>query len=190
MINIILCGCGALGSNIAMGIARERHSIALYDDDKIEDINVLTGTTIYSSEHVGQYKSRILARLLARKFRMAVFPSITTVQKSLAILRPEADLVIDCFDNILARAWTILSDIPTIHISIGEQGLGAIEWDDVFKLPTEGYERGENPVCTNELGRDLILFTSTVASIIINQYLSNCEKKSVYVEPGSLEIFG
>ncbi len=190
MTNIILCGCGALGSNIAMGIARERHNMALYDDDKIEDINVVTGTTIYSSEHVGQYKSRILARILARKFRMAVFPSITTVKKPLSILRPEADLVIDCFDNIEARGWTILSDVPVVHVSIGEQGLGAIEWEDVFKLPIKGYQRDENPVCTNELGRDLILFTSTVASIIINKYLSNGEKKSVYVKPSNLEIFG
>ncbi len=191
MTNIILCGCGALGSNIAMAIARERDNIALYDDDKIESINVTTGTTVYSSEHIGQHKSRILARLLARKFGTAVFPSVTTVKKSIEILRPEAELIIDCFDNVEARVMTMPSHmkIPTIHVSIGEQGLGAIEWDDIYQLPQTDYARGENPVCTNELGRDLILFTSTVASIIINKYLSTKTKQSVYVMPNTLEIF-
>ena len=197
MTNIILCGCGALGSNIAMGIVRDGDTITLYDDDKVDEVNVRTGTTIYSMIHVGKLKVDSLARTLVRKYDLyASYPINKTVNSLIQIRRtstsPLPDLIIDCFDNREARSYTIgyKFGVPVVHVSVGEQGLGAIEWDDVYELPESGYERGENPVCTNELGRDLILFTSTVASIIINQYLSNGEKKSVYVKPGSLEIFG
>ncbi len=193
MTNIILCGCGALGSNIAIQIARNRGTLTLYDDDKIDVVNVVTGTTIFSREHIGKLKAQALSVILTRKYNIHVYPITKAVSKSV-IVSPfltelPADLIIDCFDNVEARSYTIKPDIPTVHVSIGEQGLGAIEWDDIYELPKSGYERGENPVCTNELGRDLILFTSTVASIIINKYLSTGAKESAYVMLDSLEIF-
>lgn len=191
--NIILCGCGALGSHIAMDIADPNRAMTLYDDDRIEVINVSTGTTIYSDEHIGQMKARALSAILVRKYRSGIIhPIIKTVSKPptpLVLSKSPVDLIIDCFDNIEARAHTVVAGVPTVHISIGEHGIGAIEWDDVFQLPSEGYPRGENPVCTNQLGRNLILFTSTIASIIINKYLSTGKRESAYVDVNSLEVY-
>lgn len=188
MSNIVLCGCGALGSYIAMQIAREGDFFMLYDDDKVERVNVRTGTSAFSWEHVRQYKARALGSMLMRKYGATANPITRTVDYPVAY-PAECNLLIDCFDNIEARAMTTIAGIPALHVSIGEQGLGAIEWDGVFQLPSQGYERGENPVCTNELGRNLILFTSTVASIIINKYLSTGVKESAYVSVDKLEIF-
>ncbi len=187
MTEIVLFGCGALGSNIINGIVRPNDKITLHDDDKVDVVNVATGTTIYSSEHIGRNKASALATILSRRYGVQCIPKTRTLNFPIAI--KDSALVIDCFDNIKSRAWTMVTGQPTIHVSIGEQHLGAIEWDDIYQLPESGYKRGENPVCTNELGRDLILFTSTVASIIINKYLSSGVKESAYVMLDSLEIF-
>lgn len=189
MTNIILCGCGALGSHIAMGIGRHGDRFTLYDDDKIEHVNVQTGTSAFSFENIGRWKSRTLAAMLVRKYGVDAENSTRTVANPMAFSPDNCDILIDCFDNIEARAFTTVAGVPTVHVSIGEHGLGAIEWDDVFQLPSQGYARGENPVCTNQLGRNLILFTSAVASVIINKYLSTGKKESAYVDVKSLEVY-
>ncbi len=191
MKNIILCGCGALGSYIAMGIAREGQYFYLFDDDTVSSENT-NGLSAYTPESIGRRKIDALAVMLRRRYNVNASGRKKTVTNSSQLpdrIDANIAIAIDCFDNIEARSYTVGLSTPTVHVSIGEQGLGAIEWDDVFKLPESGYPRGENPVCTNELGRDLILFTSTVASIIINKYLSIGVKESAYVMPNSLEIF-
>lgn len=191
MTNIILCGCGALGSYIAMGIAREGQYFYLFDDDVVALENT-NGLSAYTPDSIGRKKIDALAVMLRRRYNVNASGRSKTVtnRNQLPDQKGVDCIAIDCFDNIEAREYTVGLDVPTLHISIGEQGLGAIEWDDIYKLPKSGYERGENPVCTNELGHDLILFTSTVASIIINKYLSTKTKQSMYVMPDSLEIFG
>ncbi len=191
MSNIILCGCGALGSHIAMGIGHSDHEFLLLDDDTVASENIFTSA--YSSESVGRLKAQALAQMLYRKYSVNTLlyrKAITNKKQVVNHIGPQPLLVIDAFDNIEARSYTIgLTAKATVHISIGEHGIGAIEWDDVFQLPTDGYARGENPVCTNELGRNLILFTSTVASVIINKYLSTGVKESAYVDVNKLEIY-
>ncbi len=190
MTHIILCGCGALGSNIAMGIAREGQYFYLFDDDVVALENT-NGLSAFTPDSIGRKKIDALAVMLRRRYNVnASGRSKTVTNRNQLPDQVGVDCIaIDCFDNVEARGYTVGLDVPTVHVSIGEQGLGAIEWDDIYELPKSGYERDENPVCTNELGRDLILFTSTVASIIINKYLSTGVKESVYVMPDSLEIF-
>lgn len=191
MSNIILCGCGALGSHIAMGIGREENFITFYDDDKVAQENVNNGTSVYPSSAIGKQKMVALAVMLNRKYntKAAGVGKTITSSNQLSHKIEVCDLAIDCFDNVEARACTVGLECPTVHISIGEHGIGAIEWDDVFQLPDDGYARGENPVCTNELGRNLILFTSAVASVIINKYLSTGVKESAYVNVENLEVY-
>lgn len=201
MTNILICGCGALGSNIAMNILAPEHNYTLIDDERVEQENLQT--TVYNSSELRVLKvdalaSQMIFKMGAHLFTTS-FPVIPLrktlqdhkrIQRKLSTLRWSDNLIIDTFDNIEARSYTTkFPDIPTVHVSIGEHGIGAIEWNNVFNLPTEGYPRGENPICTNELGRNLILFTSTVASVIINKFLATGVKESAYVNVNNLEVY-
>jgi hypothetical protein len=55
--------------------------------------------------------------------------------------------------------------------------IGAITWNEHWDVPTDIEE--ENQVCTHQLGRNVILLTSTVASIAINQYLGGFDHLSI-----------
>lgn len=191
MINIIICGCGALGSYIAMNIANENTSLFLIDDDKVSKENVFNGTSAYTSDLIGKNKVDALSFLLYRKYQIKSTPRIKTIRKPGQILNSliPIGLVVDTFDNVKARACTVKLGVPILHVSIGEHGLGSIEWNNVYQLPETKFERGENPICTNEIGRNLILFTSTIASVIINKYLSTGVMESAYVNVERMEVY-
>ena len=59
---IIIAGCGALGSHIAMQIAQEDMEFVLIDNDRVEAHNVLTGTTPFALQHVGKKKVDVLGK--------------------------------------------------------------------------------------------------------------------------------
>lgn len=183
-----------------MNIISLDHVYILIDDDRVEQENLLISA--YDSTEINVLKANALAsKMIFRKgggipiMPTSIIPVHKTVQspkviqRKLSTLRLADNLIIDTFDNIEARGYTVGFGVPTVHVSIGEHGIGAIEWNDVFNLPTEGYSRGENPVCTNELGRNLILFTSAVASVIINKFLATGVKESAYVNVDSLEVY-
>lgn len=187
MNNIIMAGCGALGSQIAWQIANYSDVFTLYDDDKVGEENVYNGTSIYSRQHIGQLKVMALQSLLAYKYNVIASTINRTVDKQISGQTPSYDLIVDCFDNVEARSHTMGCRIPVVHVAVGEHGMGMVQWDDEFQLPENAVPRGQNPVCTNELGRNLILFTATVASVIINNFLVGKGKESVIVNE-NLEI--
>lgn len=188
MNNIIIAGCGALGSQIAWQIASYGDVFTLYDDDKVEEEGVYNGTSIYSRQHIKQLKVDALASLLAYKYNVISTTISRTVRQKISKGTPPSyDLLVDCFDNVEARGFTTELKMPVAHVAVGAHGRGLVQWDDSYKLPESGIPRGENPVCTNELGRNLILFTATVASVIINNYLSSKVKENVIVNK-KLEI--
>lgn len=189
MNNIIIAGCGALGSQIAWQIASDGDVFTLYDDDRVEDSNVFNGTSIYSRQHIGQLKVNALASLLAYKYNVISSTISRTVKRQIGKGTISSDILVDCFDNAEARSFAMNPLVPTVHIAIGEHGQGLVQWDSIYQLPMpkNWVPRGENPVCTNELGRNLILFTATVASVIINNFLSGKGKENVIVSE-NLEI--
>ena len=64
---ILLCGCGALGSQIALHLARPELEFVLVDDDRVEEGNI--GTSVYGHQHVGMQKVKALAGILWQKCR-------------------------------------------------------------------------------------------------------------------------
>ena len=54
---IVICGCGAIGSNLADNLVRTGFTnIKLVDFDRVEEHNL--STQIYTSDSIGQKKSR------------------------------------------------------------------------------------------------------------------------------------
>lgn len=173
---LVLCGCGALGSQIAMHLAGPELSFLLIDDDVVEEHNL--ATSVYMQHHVGAMKAVVLSEMLVRKCRVKeVRSSCRTVQgREVRQLAEGATLVIDTFDNVEARACTQGLGVPTLHVGVAENRTGAVIWDEWYTLPKSRYSRGENPVCTHMLGRPILRFTAAVAARVVERFLETSEK--------------
>lgn len=175
---IAVCGCGALGSQIALYLARPDHTFLSIDDDRVEETNL--GTTVYSRHHLGCRKAVVLSELLYHKVGCIAEPSTRTLTRARTILSWQPDLVVDTFDNTEARRLTYKLWMPTVHVGVSATRVGAIVWDGRYQVP-DGPPRGENPICTHELGRPILRLTAALAANVIEHYLSTDEQRDIWV---------
>ena len=176
MVTLIIAGCGALGSQIALHLAVPDRRFLLIDDDRVEEHNI--GTSAYSLHHVGALKASVLAELLWRKCEAQSETNTRTLDRNYGFYA--AGLIIDTFDNVESRALT--RGYTTLHVGVSEQRTGAVTWDEDYTLPTSQYARGDNPICTHHLGRRILRFTAAVAAEAAERFLETGEKVS-YVIP-------
>ena len=180
---IAICGCGALGSWIALFLARPEIEFLFIDDERIEEHNI--ATSAYYSHHVGAWKANVLAEMVWRKgqSKAIVFTRTLELENTQVLMR--YNLVVDAFDNVVAREHTI--PLNTLHVGVSEDRTGAVEWDENYTLPEQQFERGQNPVCTHHLGAPIIRFTAACAAGEIERYLATGESRSFFVTE-SLQI--
>jgi hypothetical protein len=184
---IILCGCGSVGSKIALELSSLDNEWILIDDDEIEPENV--PVSAYLHDQIGQTKVIALAELLWRKNRVIAKPYSKTLSRNVHQIFPDG-LVIESFDNPAARLLTINpfkhADHPVIHIGVDLGEVGSVVWDVHYRLPEIDFNRGNNPVCTRQAGANIIRFTVTIAVYAISQYLSNVVKNSYFINNGMI----
>lgn len=177
---IILAGCGAIGSRIAMEMCNLEFEWLLIDDDHVGRENI--GTSAFFEQHIGQQKAVALAELMWRKGRVIAKPYPRTLSKAVSSLcePSQIDLVIDAFDNPKARRLTIASPV-TVHLGVDVGEVGSVIWDRHWQYPALDFERGTNPICTNHLGDLIIRSTVAVAVYSIRQYLDQGVKNSYFL---------
>src|SRR5579859_5551853 len=124
---ITICGAGALGGNLTETLARMGFShLKVIDKDRVETRNL--SVQPYSRAEVGAPKARALANTLYRAVQARVEPLIAelTAANAPELLR-ESALVVDAFDNYLARAAvsfeTRTVGLPCLHIGFSPDGL-------------------------------------------------------------------
>src|ERR687896_789917 len=102
-VQVVLCGAGAVGSNLADNLARQGFAkLRVIDHDRVEAHNV--GTQLYGESEVGVWKVEALRNRLFRACGVEVDP----VRKELTAANARtllggAGVVIDAFDNSAAR---------------------------------------------------------------------------------------
>lgn len=177
---IVVAGCGAIGSRIAMEMCNLQLEWLLIDDDIVGPENI--GTSAFFSQHRRQLKAVALAELMWRKGRVIAKPYPKTLSKAVSSLSTasNASLVIDAFDSPRSRLWTV-SDLPTIHLGVDEGEVGSVVWDKHYTLPEIDFERGNNLVCTHQLGDLIIRSTVAVGVYCIREYLAQGIKNSYFL---------
>ena len=176
--HFFVCGCGALGSQIALHIALQNDHFYLIDDDRVGLENVGNGTSLYHSSHVDKYKAVVLAEMLYRRAWAYATPDTTTFDAARRRIIEEAHknilndrlLVIDAFDNAEARRETMNLAVPTLHVGVSANGTGAVLWGEQYILQPNAPARGQRQVCTHALGRQILRFTAAVAAGIIDHF--------------------
>ena len=162
-VRLVLCGAGALGSNLADNLARQGFSaLRVIDHDRVEEHNV--GTQLYGESEVGVWKVEALRNRLFR----AAGVEIEAVRKELtavnaATLLKGAALVVDTFDNSASRQ--IVQDrcradgLPCLHAGLFEDYCEVV-WDEHYRVPRDV----AGDVCNYPLARNLVLLAVAIVS--------------------------
>src|SRR5688572_4275014 len=121
-LRVVLCGAGAVGSNLADNLVRQglAHLRAI-DHDRVEEHNV--STQLYGESEVGSWKVEALRNRLFR----ATGVEVEAVRKELTAdnakqLLKSCDLVIDAFDNSrsrqLAQDHCRAAQVACLHVGL------------------------------------------------------------------------
>lgn len=182
-----ICGAGALGSNVAVNLARlGMAKLSVIDKDRIEEQNV--GTQVYAIEDVGAKKADMLRNLIYREVGEEItIHADELTAKNIAKLFKGASLVLDTFDNTNSRAlvkeFCLENKIACLHAGVSD-GYGEVIWNEKYRVPNDG----GLDVCDYPLTRNLILMVSAIASESLVRYALHGSKENFSVTIGDLVI--
>lgn len=168
---ITICGAGTLGANLAETLARAGFArLRLIDKDRVELRNL--SVQPYSRAEIGAPKARALANMLYRAVQTKVEPlTLELTSANAPELLKESALVVDAFDNHLARAAVSLATRtaaqPCLHIGFSPDGLyGSGIWEPHYRVPQE---TGGDP-CDYPLTRPFALALTALAARAITDF--------------------
>lgn len=160
--DIVICGAGALGANIAESLARAGvERLTVIDRDRVEEHNL--STQPFQTDDIGARKAEVLAHTLYR----AVGQEVNSVCKELDRtnvhkLLKNATLVIDCFDNSVSRRIVtkhcLEKNVPCLHAGLAD-GFAEVIWNDHYRVPSPS----QDDICDYPLARNLVTLTTAVA---------------------------
>jgi molybdopterin/thiamine biosynthesis adenylyltransferase len=170
-VSVVICGAGALGSNLADNLARQGFTrLRVIDHDRVEPHNV--GTQLYGDSEVGLWKVDALRNRLFR----ATGVEVESVRKELTAvnarqLLKDSDIVIDTFDNSASRALVQqtareMSVGGCLHVGLFAE-YGEIIWDSAYRVPRDV----PGGVCEYPLARNIVLLAVAIASETLVTYV-------------------
>jgi predicted ThiF/HesA family dinucleotide-utilizing enzyme len=163
---VAVCGCGALGSRIALELARLGAQLTLIDLDAVEEHNIFN--QMYTLRDVGAKKVNALANLISVSTRHAPIRTILKID-AYNVKRVRGDVIIDCFDNAASRAvlrdYGLETGISVLHVGISAE-VGEVVWNHA------DYVRGlaSEDVCAAPLTLTTVLITAGVAVETVVQF--------------------
>jgi molybdopterin/thiamine biosynthesis adenylyltransferase len=170
-LRVVICGAGALGSNLADNLARQGFArLAAIDHDRVEQHNV--GTQLYGENEVGVWKVEALRNRLFRAagVELEAVRKELTAQNAEGLLK-DAGLVIDTFDNSASRR--LVQDacralkLPCLHAGLFEDYCEVI-WDEQYRVPADpAPQAGVVDVCHYPLARNLVLLAVAITSEVV-----------------------
>ena len=185
---IVICGVGALGSQLADNLARHgAANLRVIDYDRVEEHNI--GTQVFDRAEIGAPKAETVA---ARVFR-ATGAEIecfnkTLDEKSVAKLLRGADVVVDCLDNSAGRAlltnYCREHDLACLHLGVNTD-YGEAKWNENYLVPADVAGVG---ACDYPLARNLLLLVVAIGSESLLRWLWAQEKSDWSVTLGDLKI--
>lgn len=188
--NITICGCGAIGGNAAIYLAKMGlRNLTLIDDSVVDEWNL--GTQPYRMQDLGAKKAVVLANDLYRITETCKAVPITkrlTEQNARKLLQ-NADVVLDSFDNHESRVAVQKACLelkkPCLHAGMSGEGTGDLHWEAGYEAPRD--VPLEDP-CAYPLGLALVNLTSALAAELIVRFLLTGEKRNYLVLRDALKI--
>jgi molybdopterin/thiamine biosynthesis adenylyltransferase len=174
---LTICGGGALGANLTENLARSGFTgLRVIDRDRIEERNL--STQPYYKSDVGAYKAKILANSLYRALGVAIDAKAKelTTDNCHQLLK-KSDLVIDVFDNSIARQivtnYCQEKQLSCLHIGLNSDYAEVI-WNEVYRVPSDS----NDDICDYPLARNLVIMAVAIASETIIEYIATGKQHS------------
>jgi len=170
-VRIVVCGAGALGSNLVETLIRQGVSdICVIDMDRVDEHNV--NTQVYGDNDVGALKVTALQNRIWRDVGVEIdVVNKKLEEKNVKKLLKGAKLVIDAFDNSEARQvlhdYCSKNKIDCLHSGLFED-YGEVVWDSVYQVPANS-EDGD--VCDYPLARNIVMLVVTVVAEEVLDYV-------------------
>jgi molybdopterin/thiamine biosynthesis adenylyltransferase len=169
-LRVVLCGAGAVGSNLADNLARQGFAaLRAIDHDRVEEHNV--GTQLYGENEVGVWKVEALRNRLFRAtgVEIGAVRKEMTAQNAAALVK-DAALVIDTFDNSASRRLVQdacrAAGVPCLHVGLFEDYCEVI-WDEHYRVPGDPAAAAAADVCNYPLARNLVMLAVAIASEVV-----------------------
>lgn len=153
---MLICGVGTLGGNLVEHLARTgMDSLTILDHDKVQPRNLANQP--YFQHQVGKSKVAALAETI---FRIRG-QQIATLHKRLTLSNARGlvkgyQLVVDCFDNHLARHDLQQAcrgaQVDLLHLGLSHD-YGEVIWDEHYRVPPDV---ARDP-CAEPISRSLAL---------------------------------
>lgn len=174
---IVVCGAGALGSNLINNLARQGfENLTVIDMDRVEATNV--ATQLYSLKDVGQKKVNALKGIIYQTNKKVINIIDKELNKNnFTKLLDGHDLIVDVFDNWPSRKLTneagFLLRTPVVHAGMSDNGFSEIKWNDHYKIPE--LEKEQKDICDYPLAANLVHITSAILAEVITQFIIHFE---------------
>lgn len=175
-VRIAVCGVGAIGSNLAVGLARQGFGgLMLIDRDRVESRNF--GTQVWGENDVGLFKAECLRNRLFDELGLEVSAQAKelTARHAARLLRG-SDIIVDSFDNADSRRalqdHAASSGTPCLHVGLNTDYAEVI-WEDRYLVPSG---EGED-ICDYPLARNLIQLGVAVACETLVRFVASGEKQ-------------
>jgi len=185
---LVMCGAGAVGSNLVDSLSRQGfRSISVIDDDRVEAHNI--PTQVWSRREVGQQKAVMLKNLVFNSTGSTIEAIASRLDNNNAKKHlSNADLVIDGFDNNLSRgvvqSYCRSAKKECLHVGLAKDYAEVI-WDDGYRVPrdTVGLD-----ICDYPMARNTISLAVAVAAEVIVRYVATRIKNSYVITLGDFKI--
>jgi len=169
---IMVCGAGAIGSNLVNHLCRQGfEAISVIDMDKVEMHNI--STQIWGKRDCGNHKSTALKNIMARDVGVI----INAVNKKLdenntKKMLSSFNLVIDAFDNWdsrkIVRDFCLKNDTPCVHAGMSDQGFSDVKWNDIYIIPKNTNKQDD--VCDYPLARNCVDITVAALAEVVCKF--------------------
>ncbi len=163
---VVICGCGGLGSNVAVSLARSGIGyIKLIDFDVVEPSNI--NRQCYFINQIGEYKTNALKNIITE-----INPYINVDVSN--ILLDESNIIdevggfqviLECFDNVKSKLMLIEKCTAMLSNSfiIGASGVAGYFDTDIIKIKKLGVNALIVGDFENEAGENIPLMAPRVA---------------------------
>src|SRR4030042_6254156 len=189
--SIVVCGCGAIGSNLIYNMIRQGFdNITVIDNDRIDDHN--RGTQIWGKREIGSKKVQVMKNTIFAS--MGIEINIIDQRLTESTIKKmnwaeiEKSVFIDSFDNSASRK--IVTDfckekkLECLHIGLSE-GYAEVIWNERYIVPKSN--TGVD-VCEYPLSRNICMMAVIVAIETIICYINSGEKISRSITLGDFKI--
>ncbi len=177
--HIAIYGVGALGSNLLVELVRQYpdFEFSAVDFDIVEERNLRTQA--FFRDTLGYPKVHAMRTVLeryARNVKYKGIPKRMTAQTPIDTLTPQADLIIDCFDNVASRRLLTHTTVrPVLHCGFSPAFTAEIIWDKEYDVPGD-VDPAMPDICTLQGAATFIHFVSVLAAMTVTDYF---EKKGM-----------